>query len=325
MAGIKNILVAIQHPQESRQMGLKRAAELAERFGARLTLLHVVFNPYAVGPNFYESTIEEGIERTLTDHRSELRKLAEPLRKRGIKVNVQAIWDYPAYEGVVREVMRSKPDLVVAESHRHRMGARLFLSNTDWQLIRACPAPLLFVKSDKPYGKIRVLAAVDPMHGHDKPARLDKRILEAGQALAEAHNGSLDVVHAFWPLSMFVGGAFGDPIMVPVDPKIEQAQEKRMRKALDRLVAPFEIPASRVRADIGTPEAVIDLQARKLKANLVIMGAVSRRGLERVFIGNTAERAMDKLDCDVLTIKPVGFKSPVARTTHATKLVMPPV
>jgi hypothetical protein len=39
------------------------------------------------------------------------------------------------------------------------------------------------------------------------------------------------------------------------------------------------------------------------------MGAVSRAGLKRVFIGNTAERMLDMLDCDVLVVKPPGFVS----------------
>jgi universal stress protein E len=42
------------------------------------------------------------------------------------------------------------------------------------------------------------------------------------------------------------------------------------------------------------------------------MGAVSRSRLERLLIGNTAEHVLDELDCDVLIVKPPGFKSPGA-------------
>jgi universal stress protein E len=33
------------------------------------------------------------------------------------------------------------------------------------------------------------------------------------------------------------------------------------------------------------------------------MGATSRSGLKRIFIGNTAEHVLDSLQCDVLVVK----------------------
>jgi universal stress protein E len=49
--------------------------------------------------------------------------------------------------------------------------------------------------------------------------------------------------------------------------------------------------------------------ARKIGCDVLVMGAVSRSGLKRIFIGNTAERILDELDCDVLVVKPPGFTS----------------
>jgi universal stress protein E len=34
------------------------------------------------------------------------------------------------------------------------------------------------------------------------------------------------------------------------------------------------------------------------------MGAIARSGLKRLLIGNTAERVLDRLACDVLVLKP---------------------
>jgi universal stress protein E len=42
------------------------------------------------------------------------------------------------------------------------------------------------------------------------------------------------------------------------------------------------------------------------------MGAVSRSGLKRLFLGNTAEEVLDKLSCDVLIVKPPGFAPTLA-------------
>ncbi len=49
--------------------------------------------------------------------------------------------------------------------------------------------------------------------------------------------------------------------------------------------------------------------ALRIRATLVVMGAVSRSGLERLFVGSTAEHVLDDLACDVLIVKPPVSKS----------------
>ena len=42
----------------------------------------------------------------------------------------------------------------------------------------------------------------------------------------------------------------------------------------------------------------------------VVMGAIARSGLKRLFIGSTAERVLDRLPCDLVIIKPLDFEVP---------------
>ena len=49
--------------------------------------------------------------------------------------------------------------------------------------------------------------------------------------------------------------------------------------------------------------------AQSLPADLVVMGAVSRSGLQRLFIGSTAEEVLDRLPCDVLIVKAEAIAS----------------
>jgi universal stress protein E len=65
----------------------------------------------------------------------------------------------------------------------------------------------------------------------------------------------------------------------------------------------------------GDPAAAIPSVARKTRSAIVVIGAVSRSALKRVFIGNTAERVMDELRCDLLVVKPakMTFKGSLAR------------
>lgn len=41
------------------------------------------------------------------------------------------------------------------------------------------------------------------------------------------------------------------------------------------------------------------------------MGTVARTGIPGFIIGNTAENILQKIDCSLLALKPLGFVSPV--------------
>jgi len=321
----KSILVGIETPVERRQLALRRAAQLARQSGARLTLFHSAYSPFAVGRNFDRKMVERAVGRTVADRRAALERLAMPLRRKGLKVTTRAVWDYPAYEAIVRETLRGKPDLVVAESRRRAFGARLFLTNNDWQLIRLCPVPLLFVKQERAWGKARVLAAIDPLHANAKPARLDRRILEISQAIATGHAGRLEVVHAYLPLSYFVPGGFGESIAIPVDPAIEQRHARQVQRALARSVAHVGLPRDRLHLVTGAAAGVLPDLARKLRSDVLAMGAVSRRGIDRLIIGSTAERTLDHAPCDVLIVKPRRFRTTVPRRSSPPRLQLPPI
>jgi nucleotide-binding universal stress UspA family protein len=62
----------------------------------------------------------------------------------------------------------------------------------------------------------------------------------------------------------------------------------------------------------GSPSREIPALAKRLEADLVVMGTVGRSGIPGLLMGNTAETILYQLDCSVLAIKPPGFVSPVA-------------
>ena len=86
-------------------------------------------------------------------------------------------WDYPVYEGIVRQVLRRKASRLVAQSSRKGRAARLVLTQTDYKLIETRPCPVLFIKNARPYSGTVIIAAADPGRLHGKPAALDDGIL----------------------------------------------------------------------------------------------------------------------------------------------------
>jgi nucleotide-binding universal stress UspA family protein len=49
------------------------------------------------------------------------------------------------------------------------------------------------------------------------------------------------------------------------------------------------------------------------RADFLVMGAVARRGLNKLFVGSTASRALDRVPCDLVIVKTPGFAIPSTR------------
>lgn len=309
----RSILVCIEAPAERQQPALRRAAAIAKQTGARLTLFHSDFVQFIVAPAFQSAVLRDDSSKQLAGSDQALRRMAAGLKKQGVRATVRTAWDRPPHEAIVREVLRSKPDLVVAGSRRRAFGERLLLTNTDWQLIRQCPVPLLFVKQKAAYRSTRVLAAIDPMYAHGRPASLDRSILEAARALSAALGGRLDVVHAHAPLSSHMPDGYGGAFGLVVDSGTEQKYLRAAQRAVERTTARLGLPAARLHFETGDPQTVLPAVAQRLRADVVVMGAVSRSVLGRILIGSTAERTLDRLPCDVMIIKPRGFRTRVPR------------
>lgn len=56
---------------------------------------------------------------------------------------------------------------------------------------------------------------------------------------------------------------------------------------------------------------------RKIGARILVMGALSRSSGTHEFIGDTAERILERVSCDVLLIKPAGFRTTVNATLRS--------
>jgi universal stress protein E len=313
MGDSKSILVVID-PTADRQPALERAAWLAERLGATLDLLICDYDQQLSGGRFFASEAMEGARNALLEtHRHRLESLATPLRERDLVVRTDTRWEHPLDHGVLRKVAELQPIMVVKETHYHGAVQRALFSNTDWNLIRRCAVPLLLVKPRQPAAAPRILAAVDPMHEFDKPAELDHAILALAKELVAALSGKLDVFHAFDPAPAIAGatGSIASPIAVPVR-ELTEALERRHKAALTALLHDYPVDPEAVHLQQGVAAEQLLALSRNLPADIVVMGAIARSGIKRVFIGNTAERVLDRLPCDLLIVKPAGFAVPLS-------------
>lgn len=306
----KRIVVAIGDPERRGSWALRKGAEIATRCGARLQIFHAYSPTPGLYSTFDPKTAEAIAHETLARQCKELERLARPLRRRGINVHTEVVWDYPPHAALVRYAVKQRADLLVAESHRHSRLARWFLTNADWELIRQCPCPLWFAKSPRLRPKVQVLAAVDPFHFGSKLARLDDRILGAARQVAKMFGGKLAVCHAQVPPAPYVGDVLGRlPAPAPLLPGQLRRHLATVRKATNQLARRFGVPTAARFVESGDPVVVLPRMTRRLRSDVLVMGAVSRSGLDHLFIGSTAERVIDNVTCDVLIVKPASFRA----------------
>ncbi|MGD0490936.1 MAG: universal stress protein [Steroidobacteraceae bacterium] len=298
---VNRILVAIADPSTGLNKAVRRARALAHQTGAAVDLFNAISSSVSTGTLHAES--EQFTRLEAEQNRRLLERTANRLRREEIVVNTKVETGYPVHEAILRAVRLAKADLLIIEARKHNVFARLLLTQTDFELIRHCPVPLLIVKRQTAWRRPRILAALDPFHIHDKPTGLDSEIAGAALAIASMVGGSVHATHIYRPLVGFVpdlAGATALTTMPETDNKYKATVRRRFYEAVDR----YGIAKNKAHLVCGDPAVALPAVARSTRAGLIVMGAMSRSGLKRIFIGNTAERVLDGLQCDVLVVKP---------------------
>jgi universal stress protein E len=312
-------MFAISTPGGLGPLEMGKISRLANAFDAELELFHCIYDVEVARPRrFGTRGAQDDIHEFVEFRRQQLERTADRLRAEGVRVRTSIRWDYPTYEGIVRQVLRHKPGLLIAQTTRMGRVARLLLTRTDFKLIETCPCPVLFIKTRRPYSDVVMVAAVDPGLTHGKPAALDEEVLDSASVICDALSGKLVVFHARVPWEEAVRG---DPTLRKVPQAVSEDMHSAYRDNIDSqvlaLARQHNVPRQRVHVVEGDASEVLPRFVYHQMADIVAMGAVARSLLRRALIGHTTERVLDALDCDVLVVKPSGFRTRVSRqSTH---------
>jgi universal stress protein E len=304
-------ILAVVDPTAASQPAAERAALLAKRLSGRLELFVCDYDPRLVERGLIDVAGLVEARAALIEKRIRwLRELATTLAAGDFETAVDARWDSPLADGIVRKAVESGADIVVKDTHYHPALKRSVFSNTDWTLIRDCPALLWLVKPRPIAQKPSFVAAVDPLHERAKPAALDDRIIEAAKQVCYRLNGELHVFHAFDVTPALAASM--DSMSVPLlSRELTDSMRVQHTDAVHALTDAHGVPRDRVHIHEGHARELVIALTERLHADVVVMGAVSRRGLKRLFLGNTAEEVLDKLPCDLLIVRPDGFQTSV--------------
>lgn len=116
-------------------------------------------------------------------------------------------------------------------------------------------------------------------------------------AVAKSHSAALHIVHVIEPLSFAYGGD------IPMDfSSIQEEIQKQAEIQLGEFSKKYSIAAERQHIIVGRPENEIHALAKKLDADLIVVGSHGRHGLA-LLLGSTANGVLHGAPCDVLAVR----------------------
>lgn len=294
------VLIDAGHEQ---QPALERAAWLARSTGASLHLLLCTFSNGLDSALFIEQPrLQLAREKLLDEQRQWLDSRVATLRAQGISVETNVIWSKQTARSALEQVDALQPDLLFKSAQHRGLLKRLFSSNSDWDLLRHCPVPLWLVKNEHWQGR-QLCAALDPLHSADKPASLDHQLIRLAGELGSRLDLARHYLHSYAPLPRSL---VFDLEMITSYEQYSEHCTRQHREAFEQLLGQYPDAAGRAHLIEGQAEQSIPAFVHEQGIDLLLMGAMSRSQLDAFIIGNTAERVLDEVECDLLVVKPTN-------------------
>lgn len=276
-------LLAILDRSTSDHALVAKAARLARRLGARLELFLCDAEHAHELKHDYELSHRDAMRRSyVTQAREYLTGLRVAVGLPETLTSVSAACESPLYEGIVRRVNESRPDMVIKNTSGVHYAARVAFDPNDWQLMRKCPVTLLMTRGRAWHAHARFAAAVDV--SGEQTAGLAHSIIKTSAMLSAAHGCQTDILYS----------ESGD---VPGATRAARAE------ALRKLAEECHVDTNGVSILAGDPERMLPTALLQGHYDVVTMGALTHRPGVTTLIGTLTSKLVDAADCDFVLVK----------------------
>jgi len=277
---------------ESAERAVAIGADLAQRSGAEVTLLHVFDpSPYML---LLEPRSPDQAEQAMGDAaRKELERLAKEHLTAVERVRTIALHHASAPAGICEYASKHGIDLVVVGTQGRTGLARMFMGSCAARLLRHAHCDVLVVRGDTADWNVRHIVAPTDMSENASAA------IEAAGQIHQTFGGELSLLHVL-----------DETVPVPsaetfglADTKTVAGQLKRdLEKIREERFAGDDTVSSHVLVG-ETPAPGICRWAEEHDAQLVVVSTHGRTGLAAMLIGSVAEQVVQQAPCPVLTVR----------------------
>jgi universal stress protein E len=210
-------------------------------------------------------------------------------------------WHPSFLKAALEQSQRYQPELmVVPRIQRHDLLDWL-VGGDEQELVNQLHEPLLLV-NDKPWGvHPRVAVAIDPFHLDSRDDTLEKKLLGYADRIANQLCAELHVVHCFQALPQSV--IFDEHLVTDFDSLQTQVGEEH-RARIEELLKPLDRPLGKplLKLMVGETDEQLQRFCEEEQIDILILGAPEKGWVERLLMGSTTARLLNKLDQDLLII-----------------------
>lgn len=291
-----NVLVATDFSAGA-LAAIERAARLPLSAGSSLHVVHVLPEPASSAEG---EEAEQAARRSLDEIASRALEVARSAGNADLRVLPHVLVGREFTE-IIRYARSQGAELIVLGRHGKRRLRDLLLGSTAELTVRHADTPVLVVQQDPQTPYRQPMVAVELSDVALRSAELAAKITDP--QVSRVH-----VLHAYRvPLEGRMSLELPPTDLVAYRAKYRDEARAGLQRLLD--ADPFkELGVTwepTVRA--GDPRRVILREAKRIKADLIVMGTHARSGIARALLGSVAESIMRSARCDVLIARPASF------------------
>lgn len=291
---MRNILMASDLSSRS-DRAFDRAVQLAKQYKSGLHVLHVLDEDL---PPHVQDELLDNAEKTLKAQASRARANVSKAKSgkagKAGKDGVVVAPGTPA-QTILEQAKKLKADLIVTGAHKKDSLRDLFIKSTAEKLLRFCEKPVLIARLPVKGAYKEIVVGMDFSNHALKALHL---------ALTQHPTARVHVVHAY---ALPFGGLVKDRDLK--DYTLDQRKEAMEKILLDlgRKLGKNKTKAfarlNVVMAEDHHPSAAIHAEARKAKADLIIIGTHGKSDLLTGIVGSVARDMIHNAKVDVLVVK----------------------
>ena len=299
------------HSQAASELAVAIAGQ-----GAEITLLHVdqlpgmssvTPEPVYLAPQLWDS-LGRGHDRAVRDRLGEWQRELAERAPEGAAVRVAVVQSDTA-TGILDYATDTDADLIALGSHGASAATLYLFGSITERVAKEAPCPVLVTNADiadntppAPFRHILVAADYSPFSAPS--ARLAARMLAPDGVLEFVH-----VWHAPYLRTMEHSFQVRNDEVYQLMETYRRAEVERLNKFIDELR--LDLPSERQHAYIeaGTAPRGILRRAGDTSADLIVLGAHGREGLQERILGTVADRVLRSAPAPVLLVPETALRS----------------
>lgn len=292
---LKSILTILDKPGRE-PTAFERAADLHERTGARIDCVAFTWSGVCESDDVFTTQQRREMCKEIVRARAvDARNMLAVRGDVGNGAHLETVWS-DDIAGWVAQRLQSKPADLVVKTVQH--SKTLLHTPLDWELIRHCQAPLLLTTRTGRQPSGQILATIDLRHEDQKHRRMNLKVLNAARYMAAIHDATIQVV-AVTPMSQVL-----HDLEIIDERALARKVREKTKLRLGALLEPYKVPKRNIHQPVGKVGTQVAVVAKRLKADLIVVGTSAHRLRQAIGLGSSAEHILQHAPCDVLMINP---------------------